>query len=390
MSRYSGSEFDNQMMDIALAMAKRGLGQTAPNPSVGAIVVDQETGEILGRGWTQPGGRPHAEPVALAAAGERARGKTLYVTLEPCSHFGKTPPCVSAIISAGIARVVCGITDPDPRVSGRGLDQLRDAGVDVQRSIRLQDARWVTRGHVLRVSERRPFVQLKLALGRDGRIAQGSDGQVQWVTSPAARAHGHLLRAQADAILVGAGTLRDDNPDLTCRLPGLEKCSPRRVVLAGKEQIAQESQLLQSAANVPVHVFYGEQALADRLSETEFPGLHVHQAQLVGGRIWLPAVLERLAEDGVTRVLVEGGPTMWRSFSEAGLIDEVIVYQAGAAGDAQSSDEQGQGSQQTLLEHVKYYVPQTQLNVDLVRRIENDHITYLRPAKSDPGLSSSS
>ncbi len=368
MSVQRFTEFDTQMMDVALAMARRGLGRTAPNPSVGAVVVDEKSGEILGRGWTQPGGRPHGEPVALDVAGERARGATLYVTLEPCSHFGKTPPCVSAILSAGIVRVVCGITDPDPRVSGRGLDQLREASVEVVRSVRLDEARWVTRGHVLRVSERRPFVQLKLALGKDGRIALGNAGEPVWVTSLEARAHGALLRAEADAILVGAGTMHDDDPDLRCRLPGLMHRSPTRIVLAGSKRLSPSAKMFTTADQVPVKVFYSDATAAAASGPT---GVEIRLGQTVAGRLWLPSVLETLAQDGVTRLLVEGGPSMWRAFGEAGLVDEVVAYCAGAsAGDVLA----------TVLGDVAHYVPEIDLEIFQARRIGDDHIIRLRPS----------
>ncbi|MGH1419999.1 MAG: bifunctional diaminohydroxyphosphoribosylaminopyrimidine deaminase/5-amino-6-(5-phosphoribosylamino)uracil reductase RibD [Hyphomicrobiaceae bacterium] len=368
MTDQRAREFDAQMMDIALAMAWRGVGQTAPNPSVGAIVVDEKSGEILGRGWTQSGGRPHAEPVALEVAGVSARGATLYVTLEPCSHFGQTPPCVSAILSAGIARVVCGVTDPDPRVSGRGLDQLKQAGVEIVRNVRLDEARWVTRGHVLRVSQRRPFVQLKLALGKDGRIALGNAGEPVWVTSVQARAHGALLRAQADAILVGAGTLHDDNPDLRCRLPGLSDRSPLRVVLAGNRPVPLSAKVFETAEHVPVKVFYSDASL---MAGAHPAGVDVQLGQTVSGRLWLPAVLEALTREGVTRLLVEGGPGMWRAFGAAGLVDEVVVYRADSLdGDITA----------TVVGDVMHYVPNTDLKIYQARRIGDDHIIRLRPS----------
>ena len=220
-------------MAIAARLAERGLGSTAPNPAVGAVVVEPSTGIVLGRGWTQPGGRPHAEPEALARAGARAAGATLYVTLEPCSHFGKTPPCVDTIIAAGVKRVVCGIEDPDPRVAGRGIARLRDAGIEVVRGVLRERCHSITLGHILRVTERRPFVQLKMAVDAEGNVPRGGGGQPTWVTGALSRARGHLLRARADAILIGHGTLIDDNPELTCRLPGLAARSPVRVVLVG-------------------------------------------------------------------------------------------------------------------------------------------------------------
>src|SRR5262245_11268238 len=206
------------MMEIALAVAERGLGRTAPNPSVGAVIVDETSGEVIARGWTQPGGRPHAETEAIRTAGVRARGATMYVTLEPCSHYGKTPPCAEAIIAAGLRRTVCAILDPDPRVSGRGVRMLRAAGVVVERGVLAEQAHRITLGHILRVAERRPLIQLKMAIGADGKIPRGPGKQRVWVRGPGARAHGHLLRARADAIMVGGGTVADDDPELTCRL----------------------------------------------------------------------------------------------------------------------------------------------------------------------------
>ena len=209
----AGSAFDIHMMRIALTMARRGLGLTAPNPSVGAVIANEQTGEVIARGVTAPGGRPHAETRAIRDAGERARGATIYVTLEPCSHHGKTGPCADAIVAAGLKRAVVAIEDPDPRVAGRGLDKLRAAGIEVVRGIGADEARWITRGHIVRVTERRPFITLKLALDADGNVPRGAVGTPRFVTSPDARAHGHLLRAEADAILVGTGTVQAENPE---------------------------------------------------------------------------------------------------------------------------------------------------------------------------------
>jgi diaminohydroxyphosphoribosylaminopyrimidine deaminase / 5-amino-6-(5-phosphoribosylamino)uracil reductase len=312
------SSFDHHMMGIALGLARRGLGRTAPNPSVGAVLVDPVSGEIFGRGRTANGGRPHAEIVAIARAGGAAhtRGATLYVTLEPCSHTGQTGPCADAIVAAGIARVVCATEDPDPRVAGQGLERLRHAGIDVVRGLRGDEARWIARGHIVRVTERRPFVTLKIAIGADGQVPQGGNGQPVFVTGPEARAHGHLLRAQADAILVGAGTVRADDPELTCRLPGMAARSPVRVVLAGRGAVP--------AGRMGAALVYGA---AVGQGETD---QRVTVAE-VGGRLWLPAVMEDLVARGITRLLVEGGPKVWRSFGDARLVDEVALYVA--AGD---------------------------------------------------------
>ncbi len=315
-------------MDIALSLARRGLGTTAPNPAVGAVIVDEASGEVIARGWTQPSGRPHAETEALRRAGPRTRGKTMYVTLEPCSHHGGTPPCADALVEAGLARVVVGIEDPDPRVAGRGLDRLRAAGIAVTRGVRSEEADWVTRGHILRVSERRPFIQLKLALGADGGVPQGAGGKPVWVTGPQARAHGHLLRAMSDAILVGRQTVEDDNPELTCRLPGLRHRSPKRFVLARDLSLSLDCKLVRTAREVPVTLFCGPNAPPQRRHALEELGCEVVTLREVDGAMWLPAVTEELALRNITRLLVEGGAATWRSFARAGFVDEVVVFQA--------------------------------------------------------------
>jgi diaminohydroxyphosphoribosylaminopyrimidine deaminase/5-amino-6-(5-phosphoribosylamino)uracil reductase len=328
------TDIDHRMMDVALGVARRGLGRTAPNPSVGAVILDDATGEVIARGWTQPGGRPHAETEAIARAGASARGKTMYVTLEPCSHFGRTPPCASAIIEAGIARVVVATLDPDPRVSGRGIRMLREAGIEVRRGVRAEAARQLTLGHILRVTERRPLVQVKIALGVDGMVPRGEAGKPVWVTGPEARAHGHLLRAKADAILVGSGTVRDDDPELTCRLPGLSSRSPLRVVLAGRGLPEPASALAASARSTPVIVFAGPDAAPAARSGLAAAGCRILDVASVDGRPWLPAVMEALVAEGVTRLLVEGGPSVWRALADLNLVDEIYLYRARAAGDA--------------------------------------------------------
>ena len=319
---------DVQFMRMALMLARRGLGNTAPNPAVGAVIVDEATGEVIARGWTQSGGRPHAETEALKRAGSRAAGATMYVTLEPCSHHGKTPPCADAIVAAGISRVVVAIEDPDARVSGRGLDRLRDAGIAVTRGVLSEEADWVTRGHILRVSERRPFTQLKLALASDNTVPRGSDGKPLWVTGPEARALGHLLRAQADAILVGSRTVADDDPELTCRLPGLEGCSPVRLVLARNLDISLESKLVRTAREVPVIIFSGRAVDHERRRALEAQGCVVEPVREVDGALWLPAVMEALIARGITRLLVEGGAAAWRAFARAHFVDEVVMFRA--------------------------------------------------------------
>ena len=324
MNAAAPTAFDCQMMAIALGMAERGLGLTAPNPSVGAVIANPETGELLARATTARGGRPHAETQAIAIAGAATRGATIYVTLEPCSHQGNTGPCAQSIIDAGFKRAVVAIEDPDPRVAGRGLDMLRAAGVEVVRGVGAETARWVTRGHIVRVTERRQLVTLKMALDGAGEVPRGDGAKPVFVTGANARAHGHLLRATNDAILVGGGTLRDDNPELTCRLPGLESRSPLRVVLSRDPVDCSATRMLASAAVAPI-LFVTSYNTARNAAP---PGSAVDVATVptVGGQLWLPAVMEALVARGITRLLVEGGPKTWRAFADASLVDEVVAY----------------------------------------------------------------
>jgi diaminohydroxyphosphoribosylaminopyrimidine deaminase / 5-amino-6-(5-phosphoribosylamino)uracil reductase len=331
MVRPPSSALDAEMMSIALRMANRGLGETAPNPSVGAVIADATTGEVIARATTARGGRPHAETIAIASAGDRARGATIYVTLEPCSHQGRTGPCADAIIAAGIKRAVVAIEDPDPRVSGRGLDRLRAAGIEVERGVGAAEARWLTRGHVVRITERRPFVTLKLALDASGEIARGDGVAPVWVTGELSRAHGLLLRARFDAILVGSATVRDDDPELTCRLPGLFDRSPVRVVLSKSLDVPADAKLVRSAGDVPVWFIAALPADRERREKIASHGVEIIDATVVGERLWLPSVMDALVSRGITRLLVEGGPIIWRAFADAALVDEVILYMAGAA-----------------------------------------------------------
>jgi diaminohydroxyphosphoribosylaminopyrimidine deaminase/5-amino-6-(5-phosphoribosylamino)uracil reductase len=317
------------MMGIALRMARRGLGRVAPNPAVGAVIADEASGEVIARGWTQPGGRPHAETEAIRRAGARARGATMYVTLEPCSHQGQTGPCASAIIAAGLKRVVVAIEDPDTRVAGRGLAVLREAGIDVATGVRADEARLLTLGHILRVTQHRPFVQLKLALSADGSVPRGGEGQATWVTSPEARAHGALLRAQADAILVGARTVVDDDPQLTCRLPGLADRSPVRVAVSATLNVPLTAKVFASARDVPTWVVCSDRVPGEKVEAFTRLGVQVVQVPPAGeSGVAVPALVSALAGRGITRLLVEGGPRTWRAFSEAGIVDEVVGYQA--------------------------------------------------------------
>jgi diaminohydroxyphosphoribosylaminopyrimidine deaminase/5-amino-6-(5-phosphoribosylamino)uracil reductase len=322
---------DISHMRHALLLAARGLGRVAPNPAVGCVIVSPE-GHILGRGWTQPGGRPHAETVALAMAGAAAKGATAYVSLEPCSHHGMTAPCADALAAAGIARVVAAVEDPDPRVRGKGFQRLEEAGIAVTRGVLEAEARTLNRGFFTRVAKGRPLVALKSAESADGYVA-GPSGEEQpgaerWITGATARRHAHLLRAQYDAILVGIGTVVADDPLLTCRLPGLEDRSPLRVVLDSALRLLPKSKLAQTAHEVPVAVFTTAKDGGATLTEL---GVRIERvAPGPDGRVDLAAMLRALAARGITRVLVEGGPKLHAAFLAAGMVDEVHIYRAPA------------------------------------------------------------
>lgn len=313
---------DHRFMKLALALGRRGQGRTWPNPAVGAVVV--KDGVIVGRGWTQPGGRPHAEPEALKRAGAAARGATLYVTLEPCSHFGKSPPCADAIIAAGIARVVSAIEDPNPDVAGQGHARLRAAGIAVDVGLCAEDAARDHAGHILRVRERRPFVTLKLAVSADDRIAAAGHRPVA-ITGEAARTRVHLLRAQSDALLIGIGTALADDPLLTCRLPGMAARSPVRVVLDRALRLPGASRLVHSAREHPLWLMAAETAEAAAAAKLGAAGAHVFHLPVDDHRpgLDLAAVLRTSSGQGITRLMVEGGARVASSFLSAGLVDEV-------------------------------------------------------------------
>jgi diaminohydroxyphosphoribosylaminopyrimidine deaminase / 5-amino-6-(5-phosphoribosylamino)uracil reductase len=314
---------DLRFMQLALTLGRRGLGRTWPNPAVGAVVV--KDGVIVGRGWTQPGGRPHAEPVALKQAGEAARGATLYATLEPCSHVGKSPPCADAIIAAGIARVVSAIEDPNPEVAGQGHARLRAAGITVDVGLCADEAAHDHAGHFRRIRDKRPHVILKLAVSSDGKIGAAGRKPVA-ISGEAARSRVHLLRAQCDAILVGIGTVRADDPLLTCRLPGMEARSPVRVVLDRALRIPGTSRLVHSARETPLWVMtsdLSEAPAAMKLGAAGAQVIRVATTTTPPPGLDLPAVLHALAAKGITRLLVEGGARVASSFVAAGLIDEV-------------------------------------------------------------------
>ncbi|MGE5158529.1 MAG: bifunctional diaminohydroxyphosphoribosylaminopyrimidine deaminase/5-amino-6-(5-phosphoribosylamino)uracil reductase RibD [Gemmatimonas sp.] len=319
-------EADRRFMQLALVLGRRGLGRTWPNPAVGAVVV--KDGIIVGRGWTQPGGRPHAEPIALQRAGQAARGATLYVTLEPCSHIGKSPPCTDAVIASGVARVVAAIEDPNPEVAGQGFAKLRAAGIAVDIGLEAKEAAYAHAGHFRRIRDHRPHVILKLAVSADDKIGASGRRPVA-ITGEAAGRRVHLLRAESDAILVGIGTVRADDPLLTCRLPGMETRSPVRVVLDRALRIPGDSRLLHSARETPLWVVTSELAEAPAAAKLGAAGAQVMRVPpATAAGLDLRLVLRMLADKGITRLLVEGGSRVAASFVAADLVDEAWLLRA--------------------------------------------------------------
>jgi diaminohydroxyphosphoribosylaminopyrimidine deaminase/5-amino-6-(5-phosphoribosylamino)uracil reductase len=312
-------------MQLALALGRRSLGRAWPNPAVGAVVV--RDGVIVGRGWTQAGGRPHAETEALKRAGKAAKGATLYVTLEPCAHQGKAPPCVDAIMRAGIARVVAAMEDPNPQVAGQGHERLRARGIVVEVGLGAEEARRAHVGHIRRVHDGRPHVLLKLALSADGKV--GAAGRTPVViTGDAARTQVSLLRARYDAILVGIGTVLSDNPSLTCRLPGMLDHSPVRVVLDAQLRVPVSYGVVATARETPTWVVCSPNASTMAEQVLRDKGIEVLRVAVEDGRLDLGQVLKALAERGITRLMVEGGPMVAASFVKADLVDEAVLFRA--------------------------------------------------------------
>lgn len=325
---------DAAAMRAALALARRGLGRTWPNPAVGCII--RRNGVVLGRGWTQPGGRPHAEQVALQQArecwgAEALHGAEAFVTLEPCAHQGRTPPCADALTAAGLARVVAPFADPDPRVNGRGFDRLRAAGVRVDLGLLEPEARAVNAGFLSRLTRGRPFVTLKMAATLDGRIATPA-GESRWITGPQARARVHLMRAQTDAVIIGAATAAADDPMLDVRLAGLDGQSPVRIVADGRLGLDPASRLVRSAARYPLWVLHGLAADPARAAALTAAG-----ADLIAigggdaGGLDLAEALQVMGTRGLTRLLCEGGGRLAGALLRAGLADEIHWFTAGSA-----------------------------------------------------------
>lgn len=320
---------DIALMRAALALARRGLGNAWPNPAVGCVIV--RDGQVVGRGWTQPGGRPHAETEALARAGNAARGATAYVTLEPCSHHGRTPPCCDALIAAGLARVVVAMGDPDPRVDGRGLARLRDAGIAVETGLLETEARALNAGFTRRITLGLPLVTLKLATTLDGRIATAA-GESRWITGPEARREAHALRARHDAVLVGSGTVLADDPDLACRIPGMARAAGLRVAADARLRTPPSARLVSSAREQPSWIVTAPGHRPASLAPFIAAGvemLTVPRGPEAG--LDLAELLRALARRGVTRVLAEGGGGIAAALLSAGLVDRIAWFHAPAA-----------------------------------------------------------
>ncbi len=317
---------DQKYMNMALQMARRGLGQVAPNPAVGCVLVKDDI--VVGRGWTQKGGRPHAEVVALRQAGEAAKDATAYVTLEPCSHHGKTPPCAEALIEAGIKRVVVALTDPDERVNGRGIQMLEEAGIEVISDILEPEALDANLGFILNRTIDRPLVSLKMATTMDGKIATHT-GDSQWITGTPARRYGHMLRANHDAIMVGIGTALADDPRLDCRIPGLESRSPVRIIADSRLRLPLTSELVKTAHSLPVWIITIDGNDEDRLEAYRELGVRVIEVTAdEGGNPDMVEAFAKIAERGITRLLVEGGSHLQASLIKRDLADQIYWFRA--------------------------------------------------------------
>nr|WP_299546946.1 bifunctional diaminohydroxyphosphoribosylaminopyrimidine deaminase/5-amino-6-(5-phosphoribosylamino)uracil reductase RibD [uncultured Tateyamaria sp.] len=312
-------------MSLALSLGRRGMGHTAPNPAVGCVIVKDS--RIVGRGWTQPGGRPHAETEALAQAGDAARGATAYVTLEPCAHHGQTPPCANALVDAGIARVVIATQDSDARVDGAGMAILRDAGIDVTTGICEAQAQTDHVGFFLRTEQGRPFVTLKLASSFDGRIATGT-GESKWITGPQARRHVHATRGRHDAVMIGGGTARHDDPSLTVRGFG-SVAQPARVVVSRRLDLPLMSTLARTAKEIPVILCHGRDADPMLQDTWRDLGATLLPCGASGSQLDPRDVLQQLGSHGFTRVFCEGGGALAASLIEADLVDELVGFTAG-------------------------------------------------------------
>lgn len=318
-------DIDTRFMALALSLGRRGQGTVWPNPAVGCVIV--RDGRIAGRGWTQAGGRPHAETVALAQAGNLARDATVYVTLEPCAHTGKTPPCADALVRAGVARVVIACTDSDPRVSGAGIAILQQAGIKVETGLLEAEARADHAGFFARIDDGRPMVTLKLASSFDGRIATAA-GESQWITAPAARRLVHAMRARHDAVMVGGGTARVDDPGLTVRDLGMAR-QPARIVASTQLDLPLSGQLAQTAAHHPLYLCHAANADGGLVRTWQQLGAISVPCALHRGQIDAADMLQQLGALGLTRIFCEGGGGLAASLLRAGLVDRLVGFSAG-------------------------------------------------------------
>lgn len=312
-------------MALALSLGRRGLGRVWPNPAVGCVIVKNR--QIVGRGWTQPGGRPHAETQALQQAAGLARGADVYVTLEPCAHHGQTPPCAQALIDAGVSCVFVATHDPDPRVSGAGLQMLEQAGIQIVQGVLEAQARQDNAGFFARQELARPFVTLKLANSFDGRIATGT-GESKWITGPPARRLVHMMRARHDAVMVGGGTARKDDPALTVRGLGAA-WQPTRVAVSRRLDLPLMGVLARTAQDVPVIICHGQDADPVLMQTWQDLGATLLACQASGSQLDPADILRQLAAHGLTRIFCEGGSALAASLLYADLVDEIVGFTAG-------------------------------------------------------------
>ncbi|RED11161.1 bifunctional diaminohydroxyphosphoribosylaminopyrimidine deaminase/5-amino-6-(5-phosphoribosylamino)uracil reductase RibD [Pontivivens insulae] len=368
------NEADARHLTHAINLSRRGLGRTWPNPAVGCVLV--KSGRILGRGWTQPGGRPHAETMALAQAGDAAQGADAYVSLEPCAHHGRTPPCADALVNAGIARLICPMEDPDPRVSGKGLGRLRDAGVEVIMAPEFaSEASDVNAGFLRRQELGRPLVTLKLALSLDGRIATVR-GESRWITGPQARREVHLMRANHDAVLIGAGTARADDPMLDIRELGLADASPVRVIADGSLSLSLTSRLAQTAELQPLWICHKSEVERDRRAAWDAAGARTLPCATDGdtGALDLAELLQVLGREGITRILCEGGGQLAASLLRRDLVDRLVIMQAGLVLGRDGLAGVGAMADQSLADFARWRLVE-------LRRIGSDTMSEFRPLR---------
>ena len=320
-------EFEQEaFMRLALSLARRGLGNVWPNPAVGCVIVSK--GQIVGRGWTMPGGRPHAEVVALKQAGGLARGGEVYVTLEPCCHEGKTGPCAEALVSAGIKKIYISTLDPDPRVNGKGVLFLKKNKISTSVGLLEKEAIRLNLGFFLKISQGRPLVTMKTASTLDGKIALGN-GLSKWITNESARGFSHLFRYIHDAVAVGSGTVLADNPNLTCRLPGITNCNKPRIILDRRLRTADDSNLANSARETPVWIVTSDTHKKHKFKKLEEKGVKIILSSLNGEpKADLITVLKHLGKLGLTRLLFEPGSQLGAALLTAGLVDQLVVFRS--------------------------------------------------------------